>query len=62
MPHCIMWRIWRELNARNFEGCECSILEIKSFFFHTLLEWSLVLQTFYCFSISDLLDHFNLGS
>ena len=31
-PHCIMWYLWREWNARSFEGCEWFIIEIKSFF------------------------------
>ena len=30
--HCLLWCIWRERNARSFEGCERSMLEIKSFF------------------------------
>ena len=61
MLHCIMWCIWREPNVRSFERCEHSILEIKSFFFYTLLEWSLALPTFACFSISESLDHCILG-
>ena len=30
MPHCLMWCIWGERNARCFEGCKQSLLEIKS--------------------------------
>ena len=33
VPHCLIWCIWRERNARSFERCECSTLEVKSFFF-----------------------------
>ena len=33
VPHCLLWCIWRERNARSFEGCELSLLENKSFFF-----------------------------
>ena len=33
VPHCLIWCIWRERNARSFEGCERSMLENKSFFF-----------------------------
>ena len=40
VPHCLIWCIWRERNVRSFEGCERSLLEIKSFFLHTLFEWS----------------------
>ena len=31
VPHCLIWCIWRERNARSFEGCERSLPEIKSF-------------------------------
>ena len=54
-------------NARCFEDCEQSILDIKSFFFRTLLDWSLVLldwslvlPSYSCFSPRS--DHCNLGS
>ena len=36
VPHCLIWCIWRERNARSFEGCERSLLETKSFFLHSL--------------------------
>ena len=62
MPHCLMWCIWSERNARCFEGCEWSLLEIKSFFCHTLLVWSVALSHFTFFSISDLIYHCNLCS
>ena len=44
VPHCLLWCIWCERNARRFEGCERSMLEFKSFFFtHSLgLERSLL--------------------
>ena len=42
-------------NARCFEVSEQSILDIKSFFFHTLLEWSLVLPSCTSFSLHALL-------
>ena len=60
--HCLMWCIWRERNARCFEGCELSLLEIMSFFLHTLLVWSVALSHFSCFSLPLLLDHCNFGS
>ena len=57
VPHCLMWCIWSERNARCFEGCKQSLLEIKSFFLHTLLEWSVAMSHFSCFSLPVLLDH-----
>ena len=44
VPHCIMRCLWCEWNARSFEGCEQSILDVKTFFFHTLLDWSFFLK------------------
>ena len=54
LPHCLMWCIWRERNARCFEGCECSL--------HALLVWSVALSHCSCFSLPALLDHWNFGS
>ena len=57
VPHCLIWCIWHERNARSFEGCEHSLLEIKSFFLHTLFERSVVFSHFSCSSFSIFLDH-----
>ena len=62
VPHYLMWCFWRERNSRSFEGRERSIIELKSFFFFTLLEWCLVLPSFSCISLLVLLDHYNLVS
>ena len=62
VPHCLMWCIWRERNAKSFGGCEHSTLEIKSFFLQTLLEWSVCGSHFSCFSLPILLDRCNFGS
>ena len=46
VPHCLLWCIWHERNARSFEGCELSLLEIKAFFFYALSSigvWSFVI-------------------
>ena len=61
VPHCLLWCIWRERNARSFEGCERSLLEIKSFFLRTLLDWSVVFCHISCSSLPVLLDRGNLG-
>ena len=54
VPHCLIWCIWRERNARSFESCERSLLEIKSFFLHTLFKWSVVFSHFSCSSFPFL--------
>ena len=53
--------LWLERNARCFEGSEWSIVEIKIFFFHTLLYWNVAFQPLHCSSLLDLLEHCNLS-
>jgi hypothetical protein len=38
-PLCLMWCIWREWNARNFEDQETLVLELKNIFFQISLHW-----------------------
>ena len=56
VPHCLMWCIWCERNARSFKDCERSLLEIKSFFLHTLFEWSVIFSHFSCSSFPIFID------
>ena len=37
--HCLMWCLWREYDARSFEDCERSTIEIKLLFLRTLFDW-----------------------
>ena len=62
VPHGLFWYLWQERNARCFSDCERSTLDIKSFFFRTLLDWSLVLPSCSCLSLRNLIDHCTLGS
>jgi hypothetical protein len=36
---CLMWYIWRECNARNFEDCERMVKEIKAIMLKSLYVW-----------------------
>ena len=38
IPRCVMWYLWRERNARTFEGCESNILDMKLLLFKTLFD------------------------
>lgn len=58
--HCLMWCILRKRNARNFEDVEWSLIECKSFFFSSLLEWARALQVFPSVSFLDLLEFCSL--
>ena len=50
VPHCLMRCLWwQERNARSFEGCEWSILDLK-------LYWTLALRSF---SFTSLVDPFD---
>ena len=53
IPHCIMWCLWRERNARTFEDCELSVVELKLHFYRSFLEWMSVTRLF---RISNMLD------
>ena len=46
--------------CQKFEGCEPSILDVKAFFFHTLLDWNVAFYPSLCFSLLDLVEHCTL--
>jgi hypothetical protein len=39
MPLCVMWCLWRERNARNFEDHELGLMELKKRVIQTLFLW-----------------------
>ena len=53
IPHCLMWCLWRQRNARTFEGCELRVVELKLQFYRYLFDW---LSATGLFSFSNLLD------
>jgi hypothetical protein len=55
VPHCVMWCLWREMNARHFENCEKTVPELKLLIFQTLYEWVLALGSFSLPSLVELL-------
>ena len=59
IPQCLMWCIWRERNARSFEGCEQKTLELKSNFLKTLLEWMVASRKFSFSNLFDFIVHCN---
>jgi hypothetical protein len=36
-PLCLMWCLWKELNARSFEDCETGLLNLKKLVLQTCL-------------------------
>ena len=59
IPHCLKWCIWREMNARNFEGREWTILDLKLQIFRTLHEWMAATRLFSFSNLLDLIGHCN---
>ena len=60
VPHCLMWGIWRERNARTLEGTERSIQDLKMSFLQTLFGRTNAPGNFLFYSLSDLLDRASL--
>jgi hypothetical protein len=57
VPHCVMWCLWRERNARHFEHCERSVSALQLLFFKMLYDWVFAVGTFSIHSMMDLIDH-----
>jgi hypothetical protein len=55
-PHCLMWCIWKERNARLFEGSEKSVIELKLQFMRSLAEWMAAFGSFGSSNLIDFLD------
>jgi hypothetical protein len=43
-PLCLMWCLWRERNAQNFEDVETSMLELRMIMFNTLYTWTTTIK------------------
>ncbi len=56
IPHCLMWNIWCERNARTFTGVEATVPALKFSFFQTLFEWSTTFSIAHSNTMSDTLD------
>lgn len=39
VPLCVMWGLWRESNARQFEDVETPVLELRRNVLNTLFSW-----------------------
>jgi hypothetical protein len=56
IPHCLIWCLWHERNARHFLDSERHIHELKLFFFHSLFDWVLGSGVSSIHSILELID------
>jgi hypothetical protein len=48
---------WRERNARTFEDCELSVVELKLQFYRSLLDWMSATGLFRLSNMLDLIDY-----
>ena len=55
IPHCIMWCLWCERNARSFNGEEASIPALKHRLLQTMLEWLKAASLITSVSIPEML-------
>ena len=56
IPHCLMWVIWRERNARSFEDTEKSTQDPKQFFLTMLFAWVNATDIFHFNSLDELIN------
>ena len=56
VPHCLMWCLWKERNARIFEDGERNVLELKLLFFRTLFDWMTATRLFSSLSYLEFFD------
>jgi hypothetical protein len=55
-PLCVMWCLWREKNARNFEEHEHEIIELKKRVLQTLFSWRVLWHSSQVSTLAKFLD------
>jgi hypothetical protein len=55
-PLCLLWCLWKELNAHSFEDCETCLINLKKLVIQTLFTWRVTIQSVSDCSYSDFLD------
>jgi hypothetical protein len=53
---CLMWCIWREMNAMSFKDCETAMLELKKMLFHSLYTWIIAFNRLAASHFSEFLE------
>ena len=56
VPHCLMWCLWKERNARLFKDNDQNVLELKMLFFRTLFGWMTATGLFPSLSYLEFFD------
>jgi hypothetical protein len=55
-PLCVMWCLWRERNARNFEDRELGIIKSKKMVLQTLFSWRVLWHSSQVSMLAEFLD------
>ena len=56
LPHCVMWTLWRERNARLFENVEHPIGALSSTLLNFLFDWVVGAGLAHYTCINDLIE------
>jgi hypothetical protein len=59
---CLMWCIWRERNARQFEDVKTSMMELRKHLLNTLYIWIASHHSLNVFTYADFLNLFYVRS
>lgn len=59
IPLCLMWSIWRECNARNFEDCERKVIKLKVIMFKSPY---VLMVAYNCSHFSNFLEFLDMYS
>jgi hypothetical protein len=55
-PLSVLWCIWRERNARNFEDCEHGIIELKKMVLQMLFSWRVLWHSSQVSTFAEFID------
>ena len=56
VPLCVMWCLWRERNAQNFEDRELGLMELKKRVVQTLFSWRVMWHSLQVSTLAEFLD------
>jgi hypothetical protein len=56
VPLYLMWCIWRDCNAQNFEDCNRTVMELKAILFKTVYGWMVAFNGSHVSNFREFLD------
>ena len=61
IPHCVLWVIWPERNARFFEDGERTAQGLKQFFLNSLFDWVNASGNYHFTSLYELINFYQFS-